>query len=82
MTPSSQLPVPQVMFDNGARLLGLRVSAKDVSYQILHAKYLLEHLLQKFIARSANFDIVFFQGSCCLYFKSRRPLRCPQPLVI
>lgn len=76
MTPSWQLPVPQVMLDNSARSHGLRVSTKDVSYQILHAKYLLEHLLQKFTARSANFDIVFFQGGCCLCFKLRIPLRC------
>lgn len=75
MTPSWQSPVLQVMSDNGAWPHGLRASTKDVSYQILHAKYLLEHLLQKFIARSANFDIVFFKGGCCPCFKSRIPLR-------
>ncbi|KAF9648472.1 P-loop containing nucleoside triphosphate hydrolase protein [Thelephora ganbajun] len=35
----------------------------DVSYQILHAKYLLERLLENFVTRSANFDIVFFQAT-------------------
>ena len=41
-----------------------KYTAKGVSYQILHAKYLLERWLQKFVTRSANFDVVFFQGYC------------------
>ena len=62
MTPFWKLPGPQVMLYMGPHPRTKRVT-KGVSYQILHAKYLLERLLQKFVARSANFDIVFFQGS-------------------
>jgi hypothetical protein len=67
MTLSWQLPVPQVMSNAGPQSHELSVSIPGTSYQILHAKYLLERLLQKFVTRSANFDIVFFHGSCCLY---------------
>ena len=63
MTPFWKLPGPQVMLYMGPHPRTKRVT-KGVSYQILHAKYLLELLLQKFVTRSANFDIVFFQGSC------------------
>jgi hypothetical protein len=64
MTLSSELPIPQVIPNVCLLVHDLSVSARDVSYQILHAKYLLECLLQKFVMRSVNFDVVFFQGSC------------------
>ena len=62
MTLSCKLAVPQVRVCMDPQPQTKRIR-KDVSYQILHAKYLLERLIQKFIARSANFDVVFFQGS-------------------
>ncbi|KAG1903002.1 uncharacterized protein F5891DRAFT_111844 [Suillus fuscotomentosus] len=47
----------QVVLDD--RLLSL-AKDDDPSFQIIHAIYLLEHILQNFRNRSANFDIVFF----------------------
>ncbi|KAG1807233.1 hypothetical protein EV424DRAFT_1474227 [Suillus variegatus] len=47
----------QVVLDD--RLLAL-AKDDDPSFQIIHAIYLLEHILQNFRNRSANFDIVFF----------------------
>jgi len=35
---------------------------KDPSFQIAHAIYALERILNEFQKRSANFDIVFFDG--------------------
>lgn len=63
MTLSWRLPVPQVLPNMGPQWRELNLSTTDASYQILHAKYLLERLLQKFVVRSAIFDIVFFQGN-------------------
>ncbi|KAG2105879.1 uncharacterized protein F5147DRAFT_761885 [Suillus discolor] len=47
----------QVVLDD--RLLAL-AKDDDPSFQIIHAIYLLEQILQNFRNRSANFDIVFF----------------------
>ena len=63
MTLSWKSAVPQVMPNTGPQPRTERTT-KGVPYQILHARYLLECWLQKFVKVSANFDIVFFQGSC------------------
>jgi hypothetical protein len=76
MTLFWELPAPKVVSNVSLRLW-TKPSAKDVSYQILHAKYLLERLLQKFVTRSANFDIVFFQGTCFLYLMWRDAFNIP-----
>ena len=35
----------------------------DLSFQMLHAFYVLEKLLNDFLSRQANFDVVFWRGS-------------------
>lgn len=36
----------------------------DPSYQLLHATYLVEHLLHQLIKRDCIFDVVFFKCQC------------------
>ncbi len=41
-------------------------SGTESSFQTLHAFHNIERLLEKFVTRSAVFDVVFFKGTCRL----------------